>query len=151
VIEGVKIKPLQRKVDDRGYLFEVLRDDDELFIRFGQAYITACFPGVVKAWHCHQRQWDHLCVIAGNAKLGLYDDRPASPTRGQVMSLVIGELNLVLVQIPPGVWHGFTPVGGQTAVVLNLPTEHYHHEAPDELRRPPFTPDIPFEWTTKGG
>lgn len=151
MIEGVKIKQLRRIVDDRGYLMEILRDDDDLFIRFGQVYISACYPGVVKAWHCHRKQWDNFCVISGNAKIGLYDDRPDSPTRGQVESLVIGELNPLLVQIPPMVWHGMAALGGQMAILLNIPTEHYDYEEPDELRRPPFDPDIPFEWFTKGG
>ncbi len=151
MIEGVKIKQLRRIVDDRGYVLEILRDDDELFIKFGQAYISACFPGVVKAWHCHTKQWDNFCVVAGNAKIGLYDDREDSPTRGETMSLVIGELNPVLVQIPPRVWHGMTAVGGRMCLLLNIPTEHYEYEQPDELRRPPFDPEIPFEWETKGG
>lgn len=151
MIEGVKLKQLRRLVDDRGYLMEILRDDDELFLKFGQVYISACFPGVVKAWHCHQKQWDNFCVISGNAKIGLYDGRADSPTRGQVQALVIGELNPVLVQIPPFVWHGFAAIGNQPAVMLNIPTEHYNYEAPDELRRPPFDPEIPFEWFTKGG
>ena len=151
MIEGVKIKRLRRIVDDRGYLMEILRDDDELFIRFGQVYISACFPGVVKAWHCHRKQWDNFCVISGNAKIGLYDDRPESPTYGEVEALVIGELNPVLVQIPPMVWHGMAALGGQMAILLNIPTEHYEYDEPDELRRPPFDPEIPFEWFTKGG
>lgn len=151
MIEGVKIKNLRRVVDDRGYILEILRDDDDLFIRFGQVYISACFPGIVKAWHCHEKQWDNFCVVRGNAKIGLYDDREDSPTRGQTMSLVIGELNPVLVQIPPLVWHGMMAVGGEIALLLNIPTQHYDHDNPDELRRPPFDPDIPFQWITAGG
>ncbi len=150
-IEGVRIKQLRRIVDDRGFLMEILRDDDELFIRFGQVYVTACYPGIVKAWHAHRRQTDNLCVVWGNAKIGLFDDRRDSATRGQTMAVVAGVLNPVLVQVPPGVWHGFTPVGGELALVVNIPTEHYNYEEPDELRRPPFDPEIPFEWFTKGG
>lgn len=150
-IEGVRIKRLRRIPDDRGFLMEILRDDDDLFIKFGQVYVTACYPGVVKAWHAHERQWDHICVIVGMAKIGLYDDREGSATKGQTMTIVAGELNPLLVQVPPKVWHGFTALGGQTTLVLNIPTEHYNYDAPDELRRDPFDPDIPFEWFTKGG
>jgi len=35
-------------------------------------------------------------------------------------------------------------------VVLNLPTEVYHHDDPDELRRDPFDPEIPFVWRSEG-
>lgn len=151
MIEGVRIKKLQRHVDDRGWLMEILRDDDEIFLAFGQVYVSTCFPGVVKAWHCHERQTDSFCVLSGNAKIGLYDDREGSPTRGEVQAVVAGELNPIVVQIPPLVWHGFTALEGRSAVVLNVPTEHYDRENPDELRRDPFDPDIPFEWHSKHG
>ncbi len=151
MIEGVRIKRLVRHVDDRGWLMEILRDDDEIFLSFGQVYMSACFPGVVKAWHCHEKQIDSFCVLVGNAKIGLYDDREGSPTRGEAQALVAGELNPIVVQIPPLVWHGFMALEGRTAVMLNVPTEHYNPDEPDELRRDPFDPEIPFDWFTQGG
>ena len=45
----------------------------------------------------------------------------------------------------------FAAVGGETAVVVNLPTEHYNREQPDELRRALDDPEIPFDWFPKGG
>ena len=151
MIDGVVTKQLRPIADERGYLMEILRDDDELFSKFGQVYITTCYPGIVKAWHAHQRQYDHLCCLQGTAKLGLYDDREDSPTRGQTQAIMLGMLNPLLVHIPPLVWHGFTPVGGEMILMLNIPTEHYVADDPDELRRDPFDPDIPFEWHTRGG
>jgi dTDP-4-dehydrorhamnose 3,5-epimerase len=150
VIEGVVVKKLARLVDERGYLMEILRNDDELFDKFGQAYVSACFPGMIKAWHCHEIQYDHFCCLQGNLKVGLFDDRESSSTRGQAREVIIGTLNPCLVRIPPYVWHGFMAVGDETAVVLNLPTELYNYEKPDELRRAPFDPDIPFTWKREG-
>ncbi len=164
MIEGVVTKQLRPIADERGYLMEILRDDDELFSKFGQVYITTCYPGVVKAWHAHARQYDHLCCLRGTAKLGLYDDREDSPTRGQTQAIMLGMLNPslgvardgepvepLLVRVPPLVWHGFTPADEETVIMLNIPTEHYVADDPDELRRDPFDPDIPFEWHTRGG
>lgn len=151
MIDGVRIKPLTRHVDDRGWVMEILRDDDEIFIDFGQVYVSAAFPGVVKAWHCHERQTDSFCVLVGNAKIGLFDDREGSPTAGEAQSVVAGELNPVVVQIPPLVWHGYMALEGRTAIVVNVPTEHYVADDPDELRREPFDPQIPFEWFPESG
>jgi dTDP-4-dehydrorhamnose 3,5-epimerase-like enzyme len=47
-IDGVQVKPLRVVPDERGWLLEVLRADDELFTRFGQVYVSATYPGVVK-------------------------------------------------------------------------------------------------------
>jgi len=151
MIDGVIVKKLARHVDDRGYVMEILRDDDEHFLGFGQVYVSACFPGVIKAWHCHEHQTDNFCVIQGNAKVGLYDDRPDSPTNGEAQAIVAGELSPLLIQIPPLVWHGFMPVGSETAVVVNVPTRHYDRDEPDELRRDLLDPEIPFTWQTEGG
>ena len=46
LIEGVKIKELRTIPDERGYLMEMLRCDDEIFKRFGQVYLTVVHPGV---------------------------------------------------------------------------------------------------------
>jgi len=151
VIDGVVIKPLTRHVDERGYVMEILRDDDAEFTKFGQVYISTCYPGVVKAWHAHRRQTDCFCVVKGNAKIGLWDRRPDSPTRGETMAVVIGEFNPCLVVIPPGVWHGQMALGTEMSILVNIPTEHYDHRDPDELREDPFTPEARFDWHAQSG
>jgi dTDP-4-dehydrorhamnose 3,5-epimerase len=151
MIDGVKIKRLPRIIDERGWLAVILRDDDEDFIKFGQVYLTTCNPGVVKAWHAHRKQCDNFCVLRGTAKVGLYDDREGSPTFGQTQAVIMCDLEPALLQIPPMVWHGFTPVSNETVYLLNIPTEHYDAENPDEMRRDPFDPEIPFDWTARSG
>jgi dTDP-4-dehydrorhamnose 3,5-epimerase len=135
-------------VDDRGFLMEILRCDDEHFIRFGQAYITTCDPQaggpVVKAWHRHRLQHDRFCAIRGKAKVGLYDNREGSPTKGEAQAVILGDGNDFLVQIPPNVWHGFMPLGLEPAWILNLPTEPYNRDDPDEERAP--WDAFPFAW-----
>ena len=75
MIKGVKIKELRVIPDERGWLMEILRCDDELFKKFGQVYVTTAYPGVVKAWHLHKKQTDNFTCIHGSMKVVLYDDR----------------------------------------------------------------------------
>lgn len=145
-IDGVVVKPLQLLRDERGWLMEILRRDDPGFRAFGQVYVTVARPGVVKAWHAHERQTDYLAVVAGEARIGLYDGRESSPTRGNVVDVVAGEANPVLIIIPPGIYHGFKSVGEAPAYVVNVPTEVYNYDEPDELRRPYDDPAIPYDW-----
>jgi hypothetical protein len=77
MIDGVMTKQLKVVPDDRGRLMECLRNDDELFIRFGQFYMTTTFPGVVKGWHLHDGQWDNIVCVKGMIKLVLFDGRGA--------------------------------------------------------------------------
>ena len=83
MIHGVAVKKLRVIPDERGFLMEILRDDDEIFEKFRQVYITTVYPGVVKGWHYHKLQRDNMTVIKGMAKIVLYDSRPESPTYGE--------------------------------------------------------------------
>ena len=132
--------------DDRGWLMEMLRRDWDVFERFGQVYVTTAYPHVVKAWHMLKKQVDHITCIKGAIKLVLYDDRENSKTKEELNEFVMGERNPMLIKIPPTIWHGFKTIGDETALVVNIPTELYNYEEPDEHRVPPTTPKIPYDW-----
>ncbi|HKN48349.1 MAG TPA: dTDP-4-dehydrorhamnose 3,5-epimerase family protein [Candidatus Polarisedimenticolia bacterium] len=149
MIQGVRTKALKVIPDERGRLMESLRSDDDIFIKFGQAYVTTAYPGVVKGWHYHKIQVDNFVPIKGMFKVVLYDDREGSSTRGQVNEFFIGVHNPLLLQIPVLVLHGFKAIGTAEAIMLNLPTEPYRHDAPDEYRVDPRSPAIPYDWALK--
>ena len=151
MIDGVRIKQLRVIPDERGRVMEILRRDDECFLGFGQVYITTVYPGVVKAWHLHKIQTDNICAVRGMIRLALYDARPDSPTRGEIMELHAGEHNPLLITVPPEIYHGWKGVGECEAIVVNTPTEPYNREQPDEYRLPPDTDEIPYSWDIKMG
>ena len=151
MIDGVKVTPLKVLPDERGRLMEIMRCDDDVFEKFGQVYMTTAYPGVVKAWHYHKIQSDHFSVVKGMMKLALYDDRDGSPTRGEVNEFFLGVHNPILVKIPKGVYHGFKAIGVEEAVVINVPTEPYNREQPDEYRLDAHDNDIPYDWAQKDG
>ena len=150
-ISGVKTRGLKLIPDDRGWLMEMLRSDWEEFEKFGQTYVTACYPGVVKAWHYHKHQTDHFICVSGMAKVALYDPRDNSPTKGMVNEFFMGTLNPILVKIPNMVYHGFTAIGNEMTIVVNVPTELYKYDKPDEYRVPYDDPSIPYKWEVRMG
>lgn len=151
LIKDVVVKQLKIHADDRGYLLEMMRKDWPEFMQFSQSYVTASYPGVYKAWHYHKLQYDHFVCLWGMAKVVLYDAREDSPTKGKVNVFHIGQLNPTLLRIPPLVYHGFTAEGGQTALIVNFPTELYNYREPDEFRAPYNDPSIPYDWEVKHG
>ena len=121
-IHGVKTKALRVIPDERGWLMEILRADDaELFTKFGQTYVSATYPGVVKAWHYHRQQVDHFACVAGMVKLVLVDTRPDSPTNGAINEFFIGTQNPMLVQVPNLVYHGWKCISTEIAIVDQRP------------------------------
>jgi dTDP-4-dehydrorhamnose 3,5-epimerase len=151
MIHEVQVKQLKVLPDERGRLMEMLRSDDPLFRKFGQVYMTTAYPGSVKAWHYHKKQWDHFVCIRGMMKVVLYDGREDSPTKGEVNELFMGDYNPILVQIPPLVYHGFKCVSEYEAIIVNTPTEVYAYDQPDEHRVHPHNNDIPYDWSRRDG
>jgi dTDP-4-dehydrorhamnose 3,5-epimerase len=151
MIEGVKTKKLKVIPDERGRLSEILRADDDFFQKFGQTYMTTAYQGVVKGWHFHKIQYDNMTCIKGMMKFVLYDGRKESKTFGEINEFFIGEHNPVLLHIPPYVYHGFKCISETEAIVINIPTEPYNYDTPDEFRIPPHSKEIPYDWNRKDG
>jgi len=151
LIEGVKIKKLKVIPDERGRLMEMLRSDDDIFIKFGQVYMTTAYPGAVKGWHYHKKQTDSFVVVKGMMKVVLYDARKDSKTFEEINEFFMGEHNPILLQIPCYVFHGFKCISEDEAICINLPTETYNYNEPDEFRVAPHSGEIPYKWERKDG
>jgi dTDP-4-dehydrorhamnose 3,5-epimerase len=146
MIEGVKVKKLKVIPDERGWLMEILRNDDDIYQEFGQVYLTTAYPGVVKAWHLHKKQTDNFTCVHGLMKVALYDNREDSPTYGEINEFFIGDRNPMLISVPPYVYHGFKAVGDETAYFVSVPTLPFNYDEPDEYRLDPDTDEIPYDW-----
>lgn len=126
-------------------------DDPEMMVvPFGQTYVTTLYPGVVKAWHLHDRQWDRMVCLRGRVLLGLVDGREGSPTLGAQMRVVMGDRNFVVVRIPAGVWHGLKNISVDEAMVLNVVSSPFDAADPDEIRGHPHDA-LPFDWARNDG
>lgn len=148
MIRGVQVRDLQVNADDRGHLVEIFREDwDEYDPNPAMSYYSLSYPNVIRAWHRHNRgQIDHFICPKGRIKVGIYDDRKDSPTKGEVNEFVIGEHNQKSIRIPGDCWHGFKVVGNEQAILINFPTNLYDYDEPDEERLPPHNDEIPMDW-----
>ena len=92
MIKDVQVIPLATYMDDRGFLTEIIRvtggdEPHAIAHRFGQVYLVGDpVRGSIRAYHKHAELWDWFCIIHGTAKFVLVDDRPDSPTHGEMMT-----------------------------------------------------------------
>lgn len=149
MIEGVVFKKLIKHCDDRGTFMEVLRDDDNLLERFGQASTSMSYPGVIKAFHYHELQDDIWYFPVGNAQVVLYDMRKEVSSYRETSVYYMGEENPSILLIPKGVAHGYRVLGQKPAMILYFTTKSYQADNPDEYRIAHDDPTINFDWTTK--
>jgi len=146
-IPGIKIKKLNVFANDQGYLFETLRNDDRIFDgKFGQVLVSEVYPGIVKGLHRHKKQTDYTTCIKGNIKYIAIKE-----INGELLinTFVIGEKNPILIKVPPGIWHGYTPVSNEPATVLHTMDFPYNTEDSDTDRIDPFK--FGDFWTAKHG
>lgn len=147
-IHDVQLRDLQVNADERGHLVEVYREDwDAYDISPEMSYYSMTYPGIIRAWHRHLKgQIDHFVCPRGRIKIGIYDERKDSPTKGELDTFVIGEHNQQVVRIPGDCWHGFKTIDAEPSILINYPTELYDYEDPDEERIPYDTDRIPLDW-----
>ena len=149
MIEGVIITPLRQILDERGKIMHMMRSDSPVFEDFGEIYFSCVHPGAIKAWHIHKKMTLNYAVPHGKIKFVLYDERPDSPTRGELQEIYLGPDNYCLVTVPPMVWNGFKGLGDTMAIVANCAT--LAHDPDEIMRRDPFDAAIGYDWDIRHG
>jgi dTDP-4-dehydrorhamnose 3,5-epimerase len=114
-----------------------------------QTSYTETYPGVIKAFHWHKKQWDVWFCCKGSIQAVLHDLRKDSKTKGETQVIFMGEENPVSVAIPPGVAHGYKVLGERTIGLFYHTSESYNPDKPDEERIPFDDPSIGFDWSTQ--
>ena len=146
-IPGVKIVPLSKYADSRGWLTELFRDD-ELPDGFepSMGYMSVTHAGVARGPHEHADQTDCFAFLSGQFELVLWENRPGNPE--MKASIMVGENNPVVAFVPPGVVHAYRNVGPTDAFVLNFPDRLYAgwgKKEPVEEIRHEGDPSSPFQ------
>lgn len=148
-IEGVFTVERKKLADDRGAVFHVMRVDSPEFIAFGETYVSTVKPGTIKAWKKHHVMHQSVTVPVGTVRFVIYDDRPGSPTKGEIQTIEVGETKYRMLRIPPGVWYGFVGIDTTTSVIVNCAS--IPHDPLEVERLPESTTQIPFDWNEMHG
>ena len=126
-IEGVRLEPLERFEDERGWLVQVFRQDElatELMPAMG--YLSQTLPGVARGPHEHGVQTDMFAFLGpGDFKLYCWDTRADSPTFGNRATWIVGQSCPQSVVVPPGVVHAYKNISPVPALVVNCPNRLY--------------------------
>ncbi|MGD6934249.1 MAG: dTDP-4-dehydrorhamnose 3,5-epimerase family protein [Candidatus Bathyarchaeia archaeon] len=134
MLEGIKVKTIDRFIDERGYFTELMRKDwTDLFgeDKIVQINHSFTYPNIIRAWHRHLRgQVDYFLALKGTIKIGVYDDES-----GELDEIVTSGLKLQVVRVPGLYWHGFKAVGDEPVMLVYFTTNLYDPSDPDEERR----------------
>jgi dTDP-4-dehydrorhamnose 3,5-epimerase len=135
MLAGIRIRPIKRYVDERGFFTEVMRKDwKDLFEEdtIAQSNLSYTYPNTIRAWHKHlRRQNDYFLILQGMVKICAFDDNTL-----EANEIISSGLNLQVVRMPGHYWHGFKALGNEPALLLYFTTNLYDTSDPDEKRRP---------------
>jgi dTDP-4-dehydrorhamnose 3,5-epimerase len=125
VIDGVRVIPLTRHEDERGWFAEVARVSG-LPKAFKQSNLSWSKKGVLRGLHFHERGQDDVFVcLSGTVRVVILDR-----TTGETFSQDIGDDNFVAVYVPGRHAHGYEAL--TDCLFMYLVTEEYDPANPDE-------------------
>jgi dTDP-4-dehydrorhamnose 3,5-epimerase len=119
-IEGVLLSPLRIIETESGNVLHALKQQEDAFSGFGEAYFSSVQQGAAKGWKKHRRMILNIVVPAGEIAFVLYDDREQSATRGMVQEIKLSLANYQRLTVPPGVWMAFKGIHPGTNMLLNI-------------------------------
>ena len=148
-IQGVRVRPLRKHQDSRGWLSEIFRTDElDADLMPVMSYVSETLPGATRGPHEHTAQTDYFCFLGPSIfRLVLWDNRPGSPTYRCRQEMFVGEEKPCVVVVPEGVVHAYRNVGDKPGWVINCPNRLYagegRKEPLDEIRHE-ADPNTPF-------
>ena len=130
IIEGVILTPLKQIVNPKGDLYHAMKQSDNGYKSFGEAYFSTVIKDEIKGWKKHTVMVLNLIVPIGAVKFIIYDDRIDSSTKNQFFSLILSQENYQRLTVPAGVWMAFRGIGEDLNMLLNIASiEHDPSEA----------------------
>ena len=130
IIEGVILTPLKQIVNPKGDLYHAMKQSDNGYKSFGEAYFSTVIKDEIKGWKKHTIMVLNLIVPIGAVEFIIYDDRIDSSTKNQFFSLILSQENYQRLTVPAGVWMAFKGIGEDLNMLLNIASiEHDPSEA----------------------
>jgi dTDP-4-dehydrorhamnose 3,5-epimerase len=142
LIDGVRVIPLRRFDDDRGWFMEICRDS-WLPTSSRQTNIAFSRAGVIKGLHYHERGQNDLFVcLSGTARVVALDRET-----GETFSLDIGDENQVAVYVPGALAHGYEAL--TDILFCYHASAEYDPDDPDEHGIAWDDPRVKHLWSTQ--
>ena len=132
--------PLRRIETVGGDVLHGMKQGDEGYAGFGEAYFSWVSAGAIKAWKRHTQMTMNVVVPVGQVRFVFRCINAAGAEDFRIEE--IGVDRYVRSTVPPGIWFGFQGLGAQPSLVLNIAS--IPHD-PNEVERLALM-DINYDW-----
>ena len=140
-LRDILVTPLSRIRTEGGDVLHAMKNTDNGFAKFGEAYFSEINFGEIKAWKRHVKMTLNLIVPSGSVKFVFLamDYKKISAHRIEE----IGDERYVRITVPPGIWFGFQGLTKPRSLVLNVASEPHDPNEVERLSKE----DINFSWS----
>lgn len=140
-LADILVTPLRRIETAGGDVLHAIKQSDEGYGGFGEAYFSWVSSGAVKAWKCHIRMTMNLVVPVGQVRFVFCEKSTAGVAEFRVEE--IGVDRYARITVPAGIWFGFQGRSNTQSLVLNIAS--ILHD-PNEVERLALS-DINYNWS----
>lgn len=124
---NIKIKEIEKKSDERGWLFEFLHMD-EVEKKTGQFYTYSLMPGSIRGNHYHTRKNECFGIVKGKVTIILQDLK----TKEKKEILLEGSMEKTkIIFIPKNIIHAIKNTGKEEAIMIAYIDEVFNPEDQD--------------------
>lgn len=122
-----RIRKLQKKIDKRGTLIEVLRSDK--VGEFNQIYSATIKPGHSRGKHYHKKRKEWFCVLKGE---GIYTIKNIKGDECEIIDFKDGEY--WQIELGPKLWHEIRNTGDEDLIFVSAISDLYNPNEPDTYK-----------------
>lgn len=137
-MENVLISSLKKIPTKGGDIYHVLKNSDNDFNGFGEAYFSNIDFDNIKAWKRHLKMTCNLIVPYGKVRFVFFNE-----DFGTNEIVDIGVDNYCRITVKPKTWFGFKGLNSPSSLILNI-SDMPHN--PQEIERKDLN-SINFDWS----
>ena len=124
----IKIKEIEKKTDERGWLIEFLHMN-ETPKKEGQFYVTTQKPGIVRGNHYHKRKNEWFGIIKGKAIIALKDMKTGETEEVELDEGTKDKIKVIYV--PKNIVHAIKCIGDEPSIMIAFIDEEFDEKDPD--------------------
>lgn len=129
---------LERITTVGGDVLHVLKNIENSYLGFGEAYFSSIEPNKIKAWKKHTKMTMNLVVPIGTVMFVFYDEE-----KKKYREEIAGQRYYNRLTVAPGIWFGFKGIDSAESLVLNISNIVHKY---DEAERVPIH-EIEYDWS----
>ncbi|MBN2018179.1 MAG: WxcM-like domain-containing protein [Candidatus Cloacimonetes bacterium] len=126
----MRLESIPKHSDDRGFLVEFMREDENYLNFKGQVYCSTISPGDIRGNHYHKYKNEIFCVMKG--KLKVLIQKVGSRNIEEVV-LDSNKENIDRILVLPGYAHSFENIGDEETILLAYGDQVHDHDNPDQF------------------